>query len=182
MLNEEVILLDENNITIGTLDKSQVHTSTTPLHLAFSTYIFNQNNELLLTRRSLHKIAWPGIWTNSACGHPLPGESFKDAIARRVKYELNMKVRRITLLSDSFSYQAIDATGIMENEYCPVFAVESDASISPETKEVMDYRWVSLDTVKEVIRLMPYLFSPWMVLQLNQSDIINGLHHFIDSQ
>ena len=179
MLNEEVILLDENYKTIGTTEKSKVHTSSTPLHLAFSTYIFNKNKEFLLTRRSLNKIAWPGVWTNSACGHPLPGECFEDAIARRVSYELNMKVRRMRLMSDSFSYQAIDASGIKENEYCPVFAVESDTDVLPEIKEVMDYKWVTLETALEVTKIMPYLFSPWMVLQLKEIRIINGLHNFI---
>lgn len=80
---EQIILVNDQGELIGTQEKYAAHTSHTPLHLAFSCWVFNQQGQLLMTRRALSKKAWPGVWTNSVCGHPLPGEATEDAIRRR---------------------------------------------------------------------------------------------------
>ncbi len=77
MAGEHVILLDEQDQPAGMLEKYAAHTFDTPLHLAFSCWLFNQQGQLLVTRRSLGKKAWPGVWTNSVCGHPQQGETFE---------------------------------------------------------------------------------------------------------
>ncbi len=83
MTEEHVVLLDEQDKPSGTLEKYAAHTLNTPLHLAFSCWLFNEDGQLLVTRRSLSKKAWPGVWTNSVCGHPQQGETTEEAIIRR---------------------------------------------------------------------------------------------------
>lgn len=77
MAGEHVILLDEQDQPAGMLEKYAAHTFDTPLHLAFSCWLFNQQGQLLVTRRSLGKKAWPGVWTNSVCGHPPAGRDLR---------------------------------------------------------------------------------------------------------
>lgn len=165
---EEVVLLDVKNQPAGTLDKALVHTAQTPLHLAFSCYIHNDRGELLITRRSLNKIAWPGVWTNSACGHPFPGESLQAAVYRRCQYELGLSVEKITSLIGEFQYIATDASGIVENEFCPIFSAFCRMPPEPRGTEVMDYQWVKPEDLLNSVRSTPWAFSPWMVLQLSQ--------------
>ena len=100
---ELVVLLDDAGRSIGTAPKSQVHHGGTPLHLAFSCYLFDDAGRVLLTRRALDKRAFPGIWTNSFCGHPAPGESLDDAVVRRARDELGVDVVRCALCAARFS-------------------------------------------------------------------------------
>jgi isopentenyl-diphosphate delta-isomerase len=88
MTEERVILVNDLSEVIGTAPKASVHHRDTPLHRAFSCFGFNGRGELLLQQRALHKVTWPGIWSNSVCGHPLPGEVYVDAVHRRLANEL----------------------------------------------------------------------------------------------
>ncbi|MBI5465568.1 isopentenyl-diphosphate Delta-isomerase, partial [Candidatus Gottesmanbacteria bacterium] len=90
---ELVVLVDEENRQIGTADKDGIHTQSTPLHRGFSLFLFNSKNELLLTQRALNKQTFPGVWTNTVCGHPGPGESNVDAARRRLYKELGIKYK-----------------------------------------------------------------------------------------
>ncbi|WP_115719340.1 isopentenyl-diphosphate Delta-isomerase [Gallaecimonas mangrovi] len=163
---EEVVLLDENNKPVGVIEKARVHHQQTPLHLAFSCYILNDKGQILLTRRSLNKKAWPGVWTNSVCGHPLPGEPMAAAVTRRCQYELGLQVQKIEMLLPEFSYVAQDASGIMENEFCPVFKAYCQTPPAPLADEVMDWHWVNLSDLLLAVSATPWAFSPWMVAQL----------------
>lgn len=95
MAGEHVILLDEQDKPTGMLEKYAAHTLDTPLHLAFSCWLFNEQGQFLVTRRSLSKKAWPGVWTNSVCGHPQQGETFEQAVTRRCRFELGVEIADI---------------------------------------------------------------------------------------
>ncbi len=116
-----VVLLDAEGQPCGTADRSTVHSEQTPLHLAFSCYVVDGEGLVLMTRRALTKRTWPGVWTNACCGHPQPGERFEDAIERRLADELGARATAIAPVLPDFRYEAVDASGIRENEVCPVF-------------------------------------------------------------
>lgn len=173
---ELVRLLDDNGAEIGTADKALVHTAQTPLHLAFSCHLFDAQGRTLLTRRALSKLTWPGVWTNSFCGHPAPGESFEEAIIRRAAVELNLTVSNIQPALPDFRYSATDASGIVENEICPVFTAvyEGDGVISPNPDEVSAWGWSDVVDVEEAVAAVPFAFSPWLVQQLSEGVYTGG--------
>jgi isopentenyl-diphosphate delta-isomerase len=163
---ETVVLVAEDGTPIGTAAKVIVHDFDTALHLAFSCHVFDQNGRILVTRRALTKKAWPGVWTNSFCGHPAPGETLVHAVSRRAGYELGIDLTELTLALPDFRYRAIDASGIVENEICPVFTAITNSSVVPRDDEVMEWRWVPLADLVTAVRATPWAFSPWLTLQL----------------
>lgn len=162
---EQVVLLDEQCQAIGVADKAEVHHQSTPLHLAFSCYIINADGKLLITRRALSKVAWPGVWTNSVCGHPMSGEAIQDAVERRARQELGAAITGITLALPTFRYYAVDYSGVAENEFCPVFVAQSAGEINPNPDEVMDCQWVDPAALRASVFATPWAFSPWMAEQ-----------------
>jgi isopentenyl-diphosphate delta-isomerase len=163
-MTEKVVLLDDAGRAIGTQDKATVHHAATPLHLAFSSYVFDDQDRLLLTQRALSKKTWPGIWTNSCCGHPLPGEPLEDAVRRRLLGELGLVPETLELVLPEFRYRAVMPDGIVENELCPVFRVRYSGTPTPDPAEVADYMWVTWP-LAAVVRTD---LSPWAVLQVEE--------------
>ncbi|MDQ8202249.1 isopentenyl-diphosphate Delta-isomerase [Pelagicoccus sp. SDUM812003] len=117
---EEVVLLDESGCEIGTLPKNEAHHKATPLHLAFSLFLFDDAGRFLIQQRAWSKLTWPGVWSNSCCGHPAPGEAMEDAVRRRARYELGVSIEQLRCALPDFRYRAC-SNGIWENEYCPVW-------------------------------------------------------------
>lgn len=166
-MNDQVVLVDNDGVDIGAADRSSVHTAETPLHRAFSLYLMDEEGRLLLTRRALSKRSWPGVWTNSCCGHPRPGEDDVDAVYRRAKEELGVEVRNISPILPDFRYSATDASGIVEREICPVYRGDIDSrDLSPDPEEVEEYFLVDPAAVIEGAEIIPVLLSPWSVKQL----------------
>lgn len=166
---ELVVLLDDRRRPIGTAPKARVHTANTPLHLAFSSYAFDPTGaRVLMTRRALAKKTWPGVWTNTCCGHPGPGEDLEDAMVRRLGQELGLRPTDVELALPEFAYTATMADGTMENEFCPVFRVVVDAEPEPDPTEVAEWRWVEWADLVVAAERAPWLISPWSALQIPQ--------------
>jgi isopentenyl-diphosphate delta-isomerase len=165
-LPDEVVLLDDDGTVVGTAPRAVVHDADTPLHLAFSCYLYDADGRMLLTRRALVKRTWPGVWTNSFCGHPRPGEELVQAVRRHARHELGLDVTDVRPLLPDFRYRAVDASGVVENEICPVFTARTDALPVPHPEEVMDLRWVPPEQVSQVAAAAPWALSPWFVEQL----------------
>lgn len=166
---EQVVLLNPRGEAIGAQPKSEVHTAATPLHLAFSLHLFAPDGRVLITRRALSKATWPGVWTNSCCGHPGVDESFPDAIERRLDQELGVGVSDLNCVLPDFAYTATDASGIQENEICPVYAgrlPSSTPTILANPDEVMDWVWVAWPELVTAVTATPFAFSPWAVEQI----------------
>ena len=167
-LVEHVILLDQDGREIGTAPKDSVHGADTSFHLAFSCYVFNDRGEVLMTRRALEKKAWPGVWTNSFCGHPLPAEPLTNAVTRRARFELGLDIDDISVALPLFRYRATDSSGTVENELCPVYVATTSDEPEPNPLEVMEHRWANPDTLRSAVRDAPWAFSPWLVLQVQE--------------
>ena len=163
---DNVTLLAEDGTAVGVLPKSEVHTTDTPLHLAFSCYVQDREGRLLVTRRALGKRTWPGVWTNSFCGHPQPGEDMTDAVRRRGSDELGIQVTEIRLALPDYRYRAVDASGIVENEVCPVHVAVVDEQPSANPDEVAEWEWVDVDDLLAAVIRTPFAFSPWLAEQL----------------
>lgn len=140
MTTESVVLLDEQGRAIGTADKRGVHHADTPLHLAFSCYLFDDVGQVLVTRRALDKATFPGVWTNGCCGHPAPGEALEDAVRRRVGQELGLRIEELRLLLPRYRYRAV-LDGVVENEMCPVFVASTADQVRLDPVEVAEAHW-----------------------------------------
>jgi len=142
-MSEQVVLLDEDGNAIGAADKAEVHGTDTPLHLAFSVYVFDADGRFLLTQRALAKPTFGGVWTNSCCGHPAPGEPVDAAVRRRTEQELGLELAGLTLVLPGFRYRAVMDNGMAENEMCPVFVGTASADPDADPAEVEAWEWVA---------------------------------------
>jgi isopentenyl-diphosphate delta-isomerase type 1 len=164
---ELVVLLDDDGQPCGTAPKATVHTAETPLHLAFSCWLFDPTGKhVLMTRRAAAKRTWPLVWTNSFCGHPGPGEAVEAAVRRRAADELGVDLVELSLVLLDFRYTARMANGVTENEVCPVFTAALDGDPQPDPAEVDAFAWVPWSTLPAAVADDPERYSPWMRLQL----------------
>ena len=164
---EYVVLVDDSGAPTGSVEKQYVHDTHTPLHLAFSCYVFDPRGHFLCTRRSTAKSTWPGIWTNSCCGHPQPGETMAEAMLRRLTDELGLTPDRWGMVLPDFRYRAVMDNGIVENEICPVFAAFVATDPVPNRAEVDDYAWIDWRGFRSLVRGGALDISPWCRLQLD---------------
>ncbi|MCP4021507.1 MAG: isopentenyl-diphosphate Delta-isomerase [Desulfobacteraceae bacterium] len=163
-INEEyVVLVDEVDRQIGIEKKEFVHGLKTPLHRAFSFFLFRDLNtrDLLLQQRAKAKKTWPLVWSNSCCGHPLPNETYEMAVKRRVEFELGVTLDRVVKISN-YRY-CFSKDGVMENEICPVFAGFYDGKVIPNPEEVEAVKWIRWENWLEETILYPEKYSPWCI-------------------
>ena len=166
----EVILVNENDEEIGTMEKMEAHQKGL-LHRAFSIFIFNSKGELLLQQRASGKYHNGGLWTNTCCSHPLPGEAVLPAANRRLLEEMGFT----TFLSHVFNfiYHAAFANGLIEHEYDYVFTGIYDGKIKIAESEVGDYCFKTINDIEASLQTHPQKFTEWFKIALPQIKIFH---------
>ncbi|MFI6095760.1 isopentenyl-diphosphate Delta-isomerase [Lentzea sp. NPDC051213] len=168
---ERVVFVTADGVPTGeTGNKLASHHANTRLHLAFSCYVFRRSdNAFLITRRALSKKVWPGVWTNSVCGHPAPGEPIEDAVRRRADYELGLpKLFDVRCVLPRYTYKSPEFDGVIEHEFCPVFTAVVDDEPAPNPEEVDSFRWVSWAQYVELLGRDDSNMSYWAKDQFQQ--------------
>ncbi len=168
--DDMVVLVDETGTPVGTAPKLPTHTKNTPLHLAFSVFLFNTKGELLLQRRALEKKTWGGVWSNSCCGHQMLHESVENAAKRRLKYELGLRGIELELLLPDFRYKA-EKDGVVENEICPVLVGFTGKAPKLNKSEVSEFKWVKWETFLNDCNSPESEYSPWAI---DEANLLNG--------
>jgi len=153
-----VILVDNFDNEIGTMEKLEAHIKG-ELHRAFSVFILNSSNELLLQQRASSKYHSPDLWTNSCCSHPAPGEELLESATKRLMHEMGMQAE--LKIADNFIYYCEFENGLIEHEFDYVIVGYSDATPAINSSEVKDYRWVSFDDLKSEMEVNPENFTFW---------------------
>ena len=155
---EYVILVDEEDNEIGTMEKMQAHKEGR-LHRAISVFIFNSKKDLLLQKRADGKYHSPGLWTNTCCSHPRAGENPKQAAIRRLTEEMQLSCP--LKFAFSFIYNAKLENGLIEHEFDHVFTGLADRPPKPDEKEVGGWRYISIDKLDAELRAKPEQFTEW---------------------
>jgi isopentenyl-diphosphate delta-isomerase len=155
----EVILVDKNDKEVGIGEKIKTHQEG-KLHRAFSIFVFNSNGELLLQKRAKSKYHCGGMWSNTCCSHPRPGESVEKAVHRRLKEEMGFDCELKEIFS--FTYKVKFDDNFFEHEYDHVFIGNFDGKPNPNPEEVGEWKWISIEELKKDIRKNPDSYTYWL--------------------
>ena len=164
-MTEYVVLVDELDNKVGLMEKMEAHINPT-LHRAFSIFIFNSKNEMLLQQRALSKYHTPGLWTNTCCSHPRDGESLHDATNRRLQEEMGMQCE----LKEAFCfiYKADVMQGLVEYEFDHVFIGTSDDLPIINKDEVESFRYDTIENIKADIERNPQNYTAWFKIAFDK--------------
>lgn len=168
---EFVVLVDEQDNAIGTMEKQQAHVEGV-LHRAFSIFIFNSDKKLLLQKRASSKYHCGGMWTNTCCSHPRETENTIDAAHRRLQEEMGMHCELKPIFS--FVYKAEFENGLTEHEFDHVFFGESNQTPTLNLEEVEDFRYVGMEELQIEINENPTHFTPWFLIALDRVKEFNA--------
>ena len=164
-MKEEVILVDLHDNEIGSMEKMMAHQKGL-LHRAFSVFVFNKKNELLLQKRASSKYHSGGLWTNTCCSHPRPGENNKDAAKRRLLEEMGLEVE--LQYKTAFTYRTEFDNGLIEHEFDHVFTGISESAPKINLSEVEDYKWETLADLKENTKRFPEKYTSWFKIAVEK--------------
>lgn len=169
-LNQLVECVDAQGHAVGTAPKMDVHLDGT-LHRAISVFVFDDEGRELLQQRAIHKYHAPGLWSNTVCSHPYPGETPRDAAMRRLKEELNMTAEICEVFV--MRYRADVGEGLIEHEFDHVFVARALSEAEPNPHEVQAVKWMDKSEVKRAIAETPFAFTPWF--RLAHDEVLNCL-------
>ncbi len=155
---EEVVLVDRNDKEVGTGEKMQTHKEGT-LHRAFSIFVFNSEGKMLIHQRNRKKYTCAGLWTNTCCSHPRPGEKIVDAVNRRLKEEMGFTTELKKIFD--FVYKVRFDNGLYEHEFDHVFIGRFDGKPHPNPDEVDDWKWVDPKELMQHMDENPDKYTYW---------------------
>jgi len=164
-MKEYVIIVDENDKEIGTEEKIKAHKEE-KLHRSFSIFIFNSKGELLIQQRAKTKYHSGGLWSNSCCSHPRPGETLNEAAHRRLKEEMGFDCKLKEVFS--FIYKIKFDNDLSEHEYNHIFTGSFSGNPEPNSEEVEDWKWIDMINLKKDIRENPEKYTYWFKLIINK--------------
>ena len=173
-MEEQVILVNEKDEPIGLMGKMEAHEKGL-LHRAFSVFVFNSKQEVLLQQRAACKYHSPNLWTNTCCSHPRAGETNQQAGERRLQEEMGLQVPLQEVFS--FIYKAPFDNGLTEHEYDHVLIGYSDAQPQINLEEVASWKWLSLEAIKEDILQAPERYTAWFKIIFEEF-----YHHLLSKQ
>lgn len=164
-MSEQVILVNSKDEPIGTMEKLKAHEEGL-LHRAFSVFIFNSKGQLLLQRRALHKYHSAGLWTNTCCSHPRPGESTLEAANRRLKEEMGIDCELKHEME--FIYKAPFDNGLIEHEYDHVFIGHTDFIPTINPNEVAEFKYIEVAPLRRDIHNNPHEYTAWFKIIMDK--------------
>lgn len=173
IIQEQVILVNENDEPIGSMEKIEAHEKAL-LHRAFSVFILNDKNEVMLQQRAASKYHSPLLWTNTCCSHQRAGEINIDAGKRRLQEEMGFQVDLKELFS--FIYKAPFDNGLTEHELDHVMVGYSNQDPNINREEVEAWKWMSLEAIKQDMKDHPESYTAWFKI------IFEKFYHFIEAQ
>jgi isopentenyl-diphosphate Delta-isomerase len=157
-IEQEVILVNDQDTPVGTMEKLEAHRKGL-LHRAFSVFIFNNKGEMLLQQRAGNKYHSGGLWTNACCSHPVPGKDITDCARKRLQEEMGFFADLQKIFE--FTYQHKFENGLTEHEYDHVFVGMYNGIIMPDGEEVQDYCFKSLEEIQASLVSHPQKYTPW---------------------
>lgn len=168
-----VILVDENDNPLGTMEKIEAHEKAR-LHRAFSVFIYNSKNELLLQQRALTKYHTPGLWTNTCCSHQKLKETNIEAGKRRLQEEMGFSTELQETIS--FIYKAPFENGLTEHEYDYILVGEFNGEPKPNPEEVHDWKWMKLDDIESDIKKNPEIYTEWfkIIFEKHKNEMVKN--------
>lgn len=155
---EQVILVDKDDCEIGVMEKMEAHQQAV-LHRAFSVFLFNPQGKMLLQQRALTKYHSAGLWTNTCCSHPRPGETLENAVSRRLIEEMGIATK-VSKAFD-FIYQAELPDHLNEYEFDHVYIGNYDADVRPNHLEVANFVYQSIEEIEANLQSHPEKFTVW---------------------
>ena len=176
MADDKLILVDSLDRPIGIMEKMEAHRKGGTLHRAFSAFVFNKNNDLLLQRRALTKYHSGGLWTNTCCSHPRPGENTLDAGKRRMEEELGV----VCNLEEAFTftYKAPLDNELTEYELDHVLIGRFDGDLYLNHEEVDSIKWIPMSEIRILINEHPDDFTVWFKIAFEQVE--NHINNMLD--
>ena len=171
-MEDILILVDDNDQQIGSMGKDEAHAKGVK-HRAFSVFLFNENNELLIQQRAFSKYHTPGLWANTCCSHPRDGETTLEATHRRLIFEMGIDAPLTHVYE--MAYEAHFDNGVIENEYDHVYLGRYNENPILNPDEVNDYRWISLDDLKFEMETESEKYTFWFKKIIDDFDFIPAL-------